>query len=132
MIKQLILASSICAAATGAYAGKSDWIWNSGPSIFAGLVMEFGGGGSNAGLSIKGLSTNEPGKFGFAGGMTYYFDGTFGCDIGGAYNFGSEAPTETNGGGFGGTATFGYDICKGAPQVGIGGSQRPETECTNC
>ncbi|MGQ0565860.1 MAG: hypothetical protein ACT4OK_12415 [Gemmobacter sp.] len=97
---------------------------NNDPSLFLGLAWTFGGeglasspssAGGSAGLTLKLLSTNERNAGAFAGGVTYNFDGTWGCDLGLAYNADDA------------TVTFGYDICKRGLQVGLGGTKKPDT-----
>jgi hypothetical protein len=52
------------------------------------------------------------------GGVTYNFDGTFGCDLGLGYNMS------------GATLTASYDFCKQGPQLSLGGTKKPDTVTT--
>ena len=123
--KKAVLTAALLAASTATHAGE--WGWSASPSVFGGLSWSFGGnGGGVVGLSLKYLSTNEPGAFGFAGGATYYFDGTFGCDVSGVYNFDQPDDTKPS---TGTAVTVGYDICRGVPQIGAGISQPPKWAC---
>lgn len=78
-----------------------------GPSLFAGFAWTFGGS-NGAGVTVKALSTNEPDTAGLAAGVTYYFDGTWGCDAGASYNKSDLAITLT------------YDFCVNGVQFGAG------------
>lgn len=69
-------------------------------------------------MTLKLLSTNKRDAPAAAAGVTYNFDGTFGCDLGLGYNA-SDA-----------TLTFGYDFCKRGVQIGLGGTKKPDTVTT--
>ncbi|GAA6207848.1 hypothetical protein NBRC116601_11410 [Cognatishimia sp. WU-CL00825] len=98
------------------------------PTFFAGFTWTFGGqssassvasagsdGSNGLGFTLKVLSTNEPNTLAGALGVTYYFDGTFGCDAGAAYNHGVSSLTLT------------YDFCRGEPQIGLGVIREPSS-----
>lgn len=91
------------------------------PTFFAGFVWTFGndagsaGPSNNLGFGIKYLSTNEPDTLAGAIGLTYYFDGSFGCDIGAAFN------------NAGGSLALTYDFCRNQPQLSLGAIKKPET-----
>lgn len=80
-----------------------------GASAFLGLTFTFGPNGGQPGATLKFLSSNEPNKVAAAAGVTYNFDGTFGCDVGLGYVNNDVA------------GTVGYDFCLGGVQVGLGG-----------
>lgn len=88
------------------------------PTLFLGLSWTFGQGsssmGGTPGVTLKALSTNKPKSGALVAGVTYNFDGTFGCDVGLGYNSSGSA-----------SLTAGYDLCKGAPQLSLGASGRP-------
>jgi hypothetical protein len=90
------------------------------PTLFLGLSWTFSEGLSNLsgtpGISLKVLSTDRRNSGAAAAGVTYNFDGTIGCDLGLGYNSAGSM-----------SLTLGYDICKRAPQFGIGGSGRAHT-----
>lgn len=89
------------------------------PTVFLGLAWTFGNGGaeSSPGVTLKVLSTNRRDAGAVAAGLTYNFDGTFGCDIGAAYN--SK----------GGAVTLTWDFCRRGPQIGLGGvTSKPKRE----
>jgi hypothetical protein len=91
------------------------------PSLFLGLSWTLGGsgsGGGTPGLTLKILSTNKRDAVAAAAGVTYNFDGTFGCDAGLGYNTS------------GASMTVGYDFCKRGLQFGLGGTQKPKTVVT--
>ena len=122
-MKKLVLAAVVAASPNFAFAGDSDpspYSYSYDPTFFLGLVWAFGGpesgsvGSNGLGIGLKYLSTNEPDTLAAGVGVTYYFDGTFGCDIGGAVNHGR------------GSFSFGYDICRRAPQIGLGGIQEAD------
>lgn len=84
-----------------------------GAALFVGLTWTFGNkapGTNAAGLSVKLLSTTEDEEPAATAGITYHFDGTWGCDVGLGYNFDSPL-----------TTTLTYDFCKRGPQIGLGG-----------
>ena len=90
-------------------------------SLFLGFAWTFGGPGSrggNPGLTLKVLSTNERNAPALAAGVTYNFDGSFGCDLGVGYNMSDVS------------LTLGYDFCKRGAQVGLGATSKPETVTT--
>lgn len=108
-MKRVLLAAALCSFGMAANAGQQVPIYDYNPTLFAGLTWTFGGStGGTPGVTLKGLSTNEPEVAAFAAGVTYNFDGTFGCDAGLAY---SKEDV---------TATLTYDFCLRGPQVGIG------------
>lgn len=83
------------------------------PSLFLGLTWTFGNNRTSdgtAGISLKILSSNEEDKVAAMAGVTYNFDGSFGCDFGVAY---VDGPAVLGGS---------YDFCKQAVQVSIGGT----------
>lgn len=73
-MKKLILAAAIAAKPLGAVAGDV--------ALFAGLSWTFGDGGGKPGFTMKALSDDEADTAAFTAGVTYNFDGTFGCDAG--------------------------------------------------
>jgi len=82
------------------------------PALFLGLTWTLGndeGGNGTGGMSLEVLSTNEDDEGALGAGVTYNFDGTFGCDVGLAYNADEV------------TGTVGYDFCKRGVQFGLGG-----------
>lgn len=93
------------------------------PTLFLGLSWTFGQGGASAdgtpGITLKVLSTNKRKAGALAAGVTYNFDGTFGCDIGLGVNGSGSA-----------SLTAGYDLCKRAPQISLGASGKPKTTTT--
>lgn len=93
------------------------------PTLFLGLSWTFGKGGSGAsatpGITLKALSTNKRKSGALAAGVTYNFDGSFGCDLGVGFNSSGSA-----------TVTAGWDLCKGAPQFSLGASGKPKTTTT--
>jgi len=124
-MKMVFLAASVFAAASlpaaGGAVGPGPVVpigpggTTSSPSIFLGLTWTFGGlGGGGSGLggtpgiSLKVLSTNERNAGALSAGVTYNFDGSFGCDIGVGLN-GADA-----------TVTLGFDFCKRGIQLGVG------------
>lgn len=113
-----ILAAAVIMAGSAAYAGErmpTQTVVDDEASAFLGLTWTFGAGGSGAGIGLKVLSTNKRDSGAVAAGVTYNFDGSIGCDLGAAYNFDDATVTAT------------YDICKRAPQIGIGGTKKPDT-----
>lgn len=85
-------------------------------SAFLGLTWTFGSAHAlrTPGISLKVLPTNKRDAAALAAGMTYNFDTASGCDIGLANNFPDTPMTGI------------LDICKRAPQIGMGGTKRPE------
>jgi hypothetical protein len=87
------------------------------PTLFAGISWVIGpapSGGSSevqsrSGLSVRILSSNQDGAIAGAAGVTQYFDGTYGCDAGVAYNRQNQSYIAT------------YDFCKRKPLASIGG-----------
>jgi len=111
-----ILSALCLVAGTSAFAGApvpppTTYTLKTDPTVFLGFAWTFGNGGaeSSPGLTVKILSTNKRDAAAAAAGVTYNFDGTFGCDIGAAYNSG------------GGAVTLSWDFCRRGPQIGIGG-----------
>lgn len=86
------------------------------PSFFVGLAWTFGNDGGTAGVTVKYLSTNHPDKIALGGGLTYNFNGTFGCDVGAGYS------TD----GFSGVLS--YDFCQAGPQISLGFPEDHGTE----
>ena len=87
------------------------------PTLFLGLSYTFGGAGPTPGVTLKLLSTNEPDTGVVGAGLTYNFNGTFGCDLGLGYN-GSDASVIAS-----------YDFCSGGAQISIGainGADEPQ------
>ncbi len=125
-MKSVVLAIPLVFAAGLAFAGTSvvtTTTTKTDPTLFLGLSWTLGQGASSAGgssgITLKLLSTNKRNSGALAAGVTYNFDSTFGCDLGLAY---SGSGMET--------VTFGYDICKRAPQMSIGASGKPKTTTT--
>lgn len=124
-MNKFALATALCVAAGSAHSGTDSIPMTTttdyDPTFFAGFTWSIGGAvsaasGSNPfGFSLRYLSTNEPDKLAGAIGVTYFFDGTFGCDIGGGLNNG------------GGSLVFAYDFCRNAPVISIGGIKKPDT-----
>jgi hypothetical protein len=123
MSKKLIPLVFVLASATASFAGDAtiQTTVKNDPSLFLGFGWTFGGsdiGAGTPGLTLKLLSTNKRNAPAAAAGVTYNFDGTFGCDLGLGYNT-SDA-----------TLTFGYDICKRGVQFGLGATKKPKTVTT--
>ena len=121
-----LLAIALIVAGTSASAGEiapptPTTVTNNDPSVFLGLTWTFGGSSpaQGAGIGLKVLSTNKRDAGALAAGVTYNFDGTIGCDVGAAYNFDDA------------TLTAGWDFCKSAPQIGLGGTKKPDTTTYN-
>jgi len=119
-----MIAALAASMATSAFAGARaiPTTTDYDPTFFAGLTWSFGAGSESAasgsnpfGFSVRYLSTNKPDTLAGAIGLTYYFDGSFGCDIGGALNNG------------GASLTVGYDFCRNAPVFGLGAIKKPTT-----
>lgn len=115
-MKRIILAAVL--TATGGLAQAQELPTSYDASLFAGLTWTFTGTGGTPGVTLKALSTNEPDVAGFAAGVTYNFDGSFGCDAGLAYNTADM------------TATLTYDFCLRGPQFGIGKALKEPTVAT--
>jgi len=127
MFKRLIPLVFVLASATESFAGgeplspTTTTTVENNASLFLGFGWTFGGSNIAAGtpgVSVKLLSTNERNAPAAAAGVTYNFDGTFGCDLGLGYNM-SDA-----------TLTFGYDICQRGVQFGLGATTKPKTVTT--
>lgn len=74
-----------------------------------GLSLNFGGGETKLGATVKILSDNRPDKVVGAAGVTYFFDdGDIGLDAGIGYTF------------KGGAATLTYDFLNQSPQLSAG------------
>lgn len=120
----LVLAASILSAGETPPPPASSSVDND-PSLFLGLTWTFGGSsaassaasassaGGTAGITLKILSTNERNAGALAAGVTYNFNGTFGCDIGVAWNDNDA------------TLTLGYDLCQSGVQMGLGATKQP-------
>jgi len=124
---QKLLIAALIVAGSASFAGSistttiTEKHTKTDPTLFLGLTWTFGGAQpamNNAGISLKILSTNKREALAAAAGVTYNFDGTFGCDIGAGYNFDEV------------TLTGGWDFCKGAPQMGLGATSKPKTTTT--
>ncbi|MFN3844687.1 MAG: hypothetical protein ACK4RZ_02560 [Paracoccaceae bacterium] len=122
-LKALALALPIACAGTFVTAGDvvlppvGTTTTKNDASLFLGLAWTFGGNGNaggTPGVTLKLLSTNKRNAEALAAGVTYNFDGSFGCDLGVAHN-GTDA-----------TVTLGYDICKRGVQMGLGGTKKPK------
>lgn len=115
-MKKLLLVAFLVSASSASAGGIVTPPPSSGdPSLFLGLTWTFAGSGSaggTAGVSLKVLSTNERDAPALAAGVTYNFNGSFGCDVGLAYN--SSV-----------TLTLGYDFCQRGLQMGLGGTKKP-------
>lgn len=125
MLSKLLPAAFFLASATAAFAGDDIpppvTTVNNEASLFLGFAWTFGApnsSGGTPGLTLKVLSTNERNAPALAAGVTYNFDGSFGCDVGVGYNM-TDA-----------TVTAGYDFCKHGPQIGLGATSKPETVTT--
>jgi hypothetical protein len=127
MSKKLIPLVFVLASATASFAGilpppiTSTTTVKNNASLFLGFGWTFGGsniGAGTPGLTLKLLSTNKRNAPAATAGVTFNFDGTFGCDLGLGYNT-SDA-----------TLTFGYDICKRGVQFGLGATKKPKTVTT--
>jgi hypothetical protein len=127
MFKKLVPLVFVLASATASFAGDvfppmtTTTTTNNDPSLFLGLTWTFGGSGIGAGtpgVTLKLFSTNKRDAAAAAAGVTYNFDGTFGCDLGLGYNT-SDA-----------SMTLGYDFCKRGIQFGLGGTKKPDTVTT--
>ena len=126
MLKFLSI-SAVSIAATVAHAGAigppptvppvSTVVIDPDPSLFLGLTWTFGARKNTdgkPGITLKILSTNEKDKAAAIAGVTWNFDGSWGCDVGVAYNDDSL------------TVGFSYDICQRNPQFAIGGTDDPD------
>jgi len=125
MFKKLMPLALLIASATTSFAGSpvttTTTSIKNDPSLFLGLSWTLGGsgsGGGTPGLTLKVLSTNKRDAVAAAAGVTYNFDGTFGCDAGLGYNMSDVS------------MTLGYDFCKRGVQFGLGGTQKPKTTTT--
>lgn len=78
------------------------------PTYMLGLALNFGGGETQLGVTAKILSDNRPEEVVAAAGVTYFFDGTFGADVGVGYTFDD------------GAVTLGYDFLNRSPQIAAG------------
>ncbi|SNY53984.1 hypothetical protein SAMN06297129_2694 [Pseudooceanicola antarcticus] len=79
------------------------------PAVMLGLALNFGGAAdTKLGLTTKLLSDNRPDQLVGAIGGTYFFDGTWGLDVGIGYTFDEAA------------VTLSYDFINNAPQVAAG------------
>lgn len=107
-MKKLIAAALLCTLSPATHAADYLVTTTYGASAFVGLTWTFGPNGGMAGATAKFVSTNEPDKLAAAAGVTYYFDGSFGCDVGAAFTSNDV------------TLTAGYDLCLGGMQVGLG------------
>lgn len=116
-MKTLRLATALAMMCTSVSAGELLTTTKTELTAFLGLTWTFGSshGAQTPGVTLKVLSTNKRDAFAAAAGVTYNFDGSWGCDLGAGYNF-----TDI-------TLTGGWDICKAAPQIGLGATTKPET-----
>lgn len=95
------------------------------PTFFAGLTWSLGNAAGSAaslpqlGFTLKYLSTNEPGTLAASVGVSYFLDGSFGCDAGVGLNEGGLS------------VGLSYDFCRLAPTFSFGGIKKPETTTTN-
>lgn len=107
-MKNLIIAASLACIASASHADvPTQYDYN--PSVFAGFTWSFNGTtGGTPGISLKVLSTNQPDVAAAAAGVTYNFDGSFGCDAGLGFNNGDLSATLT------------YDFCLRGFQFGLG------------
>lgn len=124
MMKKTITAAIFAISAGTANAGDSSPPASTevyDPTFFIGFTWAFGNDASSAspsnnlGFGIKYLSTNESDTLAGAIGLTYYLDGSFGCDIGAALNNGQ------------GSLALTYDFCRNQPQLSIGVIEEPST-----
>jgi hypothetical protein len=87
-------------------------------ALFLGLTFTLGGAESNAGkpgISLKIFSTNKRDAAAAVAGVTYNFDGSFGCDLGLGYNMSDISLTTS------------YDFCASGVQFGLGGTNKPDS-----
>lgn len=126
-MKRFVATAAVALTASAAYAGDAPAPTTTevyDPTFFLGFTWAFGNDGSSAapsnnlGFGIKYLSTNQPDTLAGAIGLTYYFDGSFGCDIGAALNHGA------------GSLALTYDFCRNQPQLSLGGINQPDTVTT--
>lgn len=124
-MKSLSLALPLVLVASLAQSGEvmppsPTTIVDNDPSLFLGLAWSFGGSGAassaggTAGITLKVLSSNERDAAAIGAGVTYNFDGSFGCDISLAWNDQDL------------TLTAGYDLCRKGLQMGLGATKKPD------
>jgi hypothetical protein len=118
LVLPLVLAASLAQAGGGPPPMTTTTVDND-PTLFLGLAWTFGSGGGGsaggtAGITLKALTTNERNAPALGAGVTYNFNGSFGCDISLAWNDDDV------------TLTAGYDLCQKGLQMGIGGTTRPD------
>jgi len=109
-MKRILTVAALCLSSGAAYAGNQLQAESPiyGGSFFAGFTWSFGAG---PGATIKYISTNDPNQVGIAGGLTYYFNGDIGCDLGAAIN------------GTGTSLVLSYDFCTRGMQGSLGVTQ---------
>ncbi|WP_010139603.1 hypothetical protein [Oceanicola sp. S124] len=79
------------------------------PAVMLGLALNFGGGSQpQLGLTTKILSSNRPNETVAAAGVSYFFDGSWGLDLGVGYTFDEAA------------ITLSYDFINQSPQFSAG------------
>jgi len=81
---------------------------NADPTYMLGLALNFGGGETQLGVTAKVLSDDKPEEIVGAAGVSYFFDGSWGADVGVGYTFDD------------GAVTLGYDFLNRSPQVAVG------------
>lgn len=126
-MKKLMAAAIFAASTQSAVAGfeaeiPSSYVYE--PTFFLGLTWSLGGGNissalpgsSNVGVTLKYLSTNEPDTLAAAIGLTYFLDGSIGCDAGVGLNHNSAS------------LGVSYDFCRQLPQISLGGIKKPEMQ----
>lgn len=123
-MKQLLLAATLAGMASAATAGGISrtlpTTTNFEPTFFAGLTWSLGSGAGSAGslpavgFTLKYLSTNEPGTLAASVGVSYFLDGSFGCDAGVGLNEG------------GASIGLSYDFCRLTPTFSFGAIKQPE------
>lgn len=124
-MKKLMAAAIVVASTQSAMAGAlpvepTSYVYE--PTFFLGLTWSLGGpnfgsavpGSSNVGVTLKYLSTNEPDTLAASVGVTYFLDGSIGCDAGVGLNHDSAS------------LGLSYDFCRQAPQISLGAIEKPE------
>lgn len=123
-MKQLLFAAALAGMASTATAGDiSRTATTYDPTFFAGLTWSIGNGAGSAGsagslpavgFTLKYLSTNEPGTLAASVGISYFLDGSFGCDAGFGLNEG------------GASIGIAYDFCRSTPTFSFGVIEQPD------
>ena len=115
-MKTFLMATVLLMAGTAAFEAPASTTKTTA-TAFLGLTWTFDStrGAQTPGVTLKLLSTNKRNALAAAAGVTYNFDGAWGCDLGVGYNFNDA------------TVTGSWDICRAAPQIGVGATKKPQT-----